>query len=285
MRIFIQGVAVLAASTMLLSADTLYLKDGRILQGTFLGGDNRGVRFLPDEGASQRYAIASVKNIVFGDDAEASANTSSNNNDAVFGNRTTSPTVSGARGDGYGSDSNRPYNSGDRSRNGSRMAPSGTVVTVRTIDPINSDTTNVGETFRGSLDDPIVANGETLVPKGADVVMKVTKVQQSGRITGNEEVALVLFQILANGRTYEVNSNIAEVASKSRGEQSAKVIGGTAVVGAIIGAIAGGGKGAAIGAAAGAGAGAAVQAIHGQRVQIPSESKLDFTLAQPLYID
>ena len=60
------------------------------------------------------------------------------------------------------------------------------------------------------------------------------------------------------------------------------MIGGTAVVGAIIGAIAGGGKGAAIGAASGAGAGVAIQAIRGQRIQIPSETKLDFTLAQPL---
>jgi hypothetical protein len=63
------------------------------------------------------------------------------------------------------------------------------------------------------------------------------------------------------------------------------VIGGGAVVGAIIGAIAGGGKGAAIGAATGAGAGAAVQAVRGQKIEIPSESMLDFRLAQPLIIE
>jgi hypothetical protein len=50
-------------------------------------------------------------------------------------------------------------------------------------------------------------------------------------------------------------------------------------VGAIIGAIAGGGKGAAIGAGAGAGAGAGVEAVtQGQRVKVPSETRLNFVL-------
>ena len=55
--------------------------------------------------------------------------------------------------------------------------------------------------------------------------------------------------------------------------------GGTAAVGAIIGAIAGGGKGAAIGAGAGAAAGAGAQVVtKGQRVRIPSETRLTFVL-------
>ncbi|MBZ5515029.1 MAG: hypothetical protein LAN62_09340 [Acidobacteriia bacterium] len=53
----------------------------------------------------------------------------------------------------------------------------------------------------------------------------------------------------------------------------------------IIGAIAGGGKGAAIGAAVGAGAGTAVQAAtKGQQIQIPPETKLDFTLKAPITV-
>jgi hypothetical protein len=61
------------------------------------------------------------------------------------------------------------------------------------------------------------------------------------------------------------------------------VIGGTAALGAIIGAIAGGGKGAAIGAGAGAGVGTAAQVMtKGQRVRIPSETRLTFTLQRPV---
>ena len=62
------------------------------------------------------------------------------------------------------------------------------------------------------------------------------------------------------------------MSEKAKGQQSAKVIGGTAVVGAIIGAIAGGGKGAAIGAAAGAGTGAAIQVIHNEYRFLPRAS-------------
>ncbi len=62
-------------------------------------------------------------------------------------------------------------------------------------------------------------------------------------------------------------------------------MGGGAVLGALIGAIAGHGKGAAIGAAVGAGAGTAVQAsTKGQQVQIPAETKLDFSLKAPLTV-
>ena len=60
-------------------------------------------------------------------------------------------------------------------------------------------------------------------------------------------------------------------------------IGGLAAIGAIIGAVAGGGGGAARGAVAGAGAGTAIQVLtHGDKVQIPAESRLEFTLSSPL---
>jgi hypothetical protein len=50
-------------------------------------------------------------------------------------------------------------------------------------------------------------------------------------------------------------------------------------LGTIIGAIAGGGKGAAIGLGAGAAAGTAAEIVtKGQRVRIPSESRLTFIL-------
>jgi hypothetical protein len=170
--------------------------------------------------------------------------------------------------------------SGTRARRGESIVPSGTVVTVRTIDPINSDKSDVGQTFAATLDEPLVVNGRTLAEKGADVKLRVVEVDQQSGLSGSEEISLALDQITVNGSTYKVVSNNAEVAAKNKNSESVKVVGGTAVVGAIIGAIAGGGKGAAIGAASGAGAGAAIQAIRGQRVQIPAESVLDFQVTE-----
>ena len=56
-------------------------------------------------------------------------------------------------------------------------------------------------------------------------------------------------------------------------------------LGALIGGLAGGGKGAAIGAGIGGGGAMAYQALtHGQEVNVPPETLLDFTLAQPVTI-
>ena len=57
-------------------------------------------------------------------------------------------------------------------------------------------------------------------------------------------------------------------------------------VGAVIGAIAGGGKGAAIGAGSGATLGTLGEVFtSGQRVRVPSETRLTFRLQQPLLVN
>jgi hypothetical protein len=230
-------------SMSLALADTLHLRDGRTVRGTFISGNSREIRFLAEGGRSQRYQISAVERLTFGNTVQ----------------------------------------NGERTRTSEVVVPAGTTVTVRLLDSIDSNETDVGRTYRASLDDPIVINGRAVVQQGANATVQVVRVDQAGTVSGREEIALVLAEIVAGGRRVTVpQSHHAEVAAKSRSQESAKVIGGTAVVGAIIGAIAGGGKGAAIGAASGAGAGVAIQAIRGQRIRIPAETKLDFTLAQPL---
>ena len=98
-------------------------------------------------------------------------------------------------------------------------------------------------------------------------------------------LTLDIQSIRANGREYRVKTTGVAQISGARGNKTAKVVGGTAALGAIIGAIAGGGKGAAIGAGAGAATGAGVQAVtSGQQVRIPSETRLTFTLQNDLQL-
>jgi hypothetical protein len=161
--------------------------------------------------------------------------------------------------------------------------PAGTVLTVRMIDPVDSSVNQVGESFRATLDEPLVVGGRTIAARGANVTTKLVSVEEAGRISGRSELALILYDVTVNGRKYEITSEQVTQQGDSRGAQSAKRIGGLAALGAVIGAIASGGKGAAQGAAAGAGAGTAIQVLtHGQNVQIPAESRLDFTLSEPL---
>jgi hypothetical protein len=157
--------------------------------------------------------------------------------------------------------------------------PAGTNLTIRMIEGVDSQTNRVGQTFRASLDQPVMLDGNTAIPRGADVTVKLVDQKESGKLTGRADLTLQLQSIFVNGHMVDINTQSVKQESSSRGERTAKVAGGTAAVGAIIGAIAGGGKGAAIGAGAGAAAGAGAEVVTaGQRVRIPSETRLTFVL-------
>lgn len=163
--------------------------------------------------------------------------------------------------------------------------PANSIVTIRTIDGIDSSTNHAGEVFKASLDAPIVVDSRVVVPAGADAYLKLVSASSAGHIAGRSELSLELSSIAFQGKTYNVDSSNVKQSGASRGKRSAATIGGGAALGALIGAVAGGGKGAAIGAAVGGGAGTGVQVLtKGQQVKIPSETRLDFTLQQPLEI-
>jgi len=163
--------------------------------------------------------------------------------------------------------------------------PEGTIVTVRTIDSIDSNVNRAGQSFRASLDAPIVVGDTVVVPKGLNVNLKIVDASSAGKFKGRSELTVSLDSFTYQGRTYQIASSDVQEKGGSRGKRSAEVIGGGAVLGAIIGGLAGGGKGAAIGAGAGAAGGTAVQALtHGQQVKIPSETRLDFTLHDPVNV-
>ena len=163
--------------------------------------------------------------------------------------------------------------------------PANSIVTIRTIDGIDSSTNHAGEVFKASLDAPIVVDSRVIVPAGADAYVKLVSASSAGHIAGRSELSLELASIVFQGKTYSLVSSDVKQTGASRGKRSAATIGGGAALGALIGAVAGGGKGAAIGAAVGGGAGTGVQVLtKGQQVKIPSETRLDFTLQQPLDI-
>src|SRR6185369_2367247 len=133
----------------------------------------------------------------------------------------------------------------DRDDRGRDTIPSGTVLTIRMVDSVDSERDRVGQTFNASLDEPVLdPSGRTLVPRGADVVVKLVDDQQSGKIEGRTVLTLDILSLRVDGRQIEIDTTAITQESASRGGKSAKVIGGTAALGAIIGAIAGGGKGA-----------------------------------------
>lgn len=261
-RLMLAGIALCG----LLAADTLYLRDGRTVRGTYLGGNSRQVRMEVSDRIDS-FDVGEVSRIEFQAPAPVAAAPVERERDRdrePERPRLLRPSAAEVA-------ANAPAPIVD--------IPAGTVLTVRMIDAVDSQVNQLGQTFQASIDEPVVVNGQTVVPRGADVVAKLVDDKQSGKLSGKTELTLALVSLKVNGRSVDVTTEEVRSASESRGSKSGKVIGGTAAVGAIIGAIAGGGKGAAIGAASGAGAGTAVQVLtKGQHVKIPSETRLSFTL-------
>lgn len=163
--------------------------------------------------------------------------------------------------------------------------PPGTTVEVRTVDPVDTAVNHVGDEFQATLAQPLTSAGVVVVPAGTNIYMRLTQAQTSGQYKGHNELQLQLVRLEFNGQEYSVTSDPYTEAGTSRGKRTAETVGGGAALGAIIGAIAGGGKGAAIGAGVGGAGGGVYQGVSKVKpLRIPSETRLDFRLGQPLSI-
>jgi len=161
----------------------------------------------------------------------------------------------------------------------------GTQITVRLIDPIDSEKNQTGDTFHATLNAPLTSDGEQAVPAGVELTGHLVEVRSAGKFAGQSLIAMQLDSLSSGGKTYNLQTDQYKKEGSSRGKNTAEKVGGGAVIGSIIGAIAGGGKGAAIGAAAGAGVGGGVQAAtKGQQIKLPSETVLNFTLQAPITV-
>jgi len=251
-----------------LTADTIVLRSGKTIEGTYLGGDARRVRVaVADE--VQSLAVDEISQIRFGTQSAAAAKAK--------------PAAPKPRAEILRPDTlaTRPAPAPSTARHGE--VPAGTALVVRFIDDVDSERDSVGQTYRATVDEPVVVDGRTVIPRNADVVAKLVSDKDAGRLTGRSELTLDLQSVTIDGRRVEVVTQEVTQQGESRTRQTATRTGGAAALGAVIGAIAGGGKGAAIGAVTGAAAGGAVQVLtKGPKVRIPSETRLTFTLQNPL---
>ncbi len=266
----------------LLGADTLVLRNGTRVDGSFLGGDNRSVRFAVGSQVNTYY-LQDVASLQFNESAGGSGGSQPQNpppaQNQNYPPPANYPAAQSQPPTSYSAPGSAPAANGPMAI----QVPSGTQVVVRLIDRVNSETDRLGQTYRASIDQPVVVNGQTVIPRGADTVATLIDAQKSGHIQGKTVLTLDLKSITVNNHPYDIVTTGVSQASSSRGQRSAKMIGGGAALGAVIGAVAGGGRGAAIGSVAGAGAGTAAQvATSGQKVNIPSETRLTFTLQNAL---
>jgi hypothetical protein len=295
------------------AADTLELKDGRVLQGRYLGGTQVVLRFEID-GDVKTFNVNDAVAVTFTgnsgktgapaaaapppsadapppppaapDNSAASAAPPADAAQPPITSQDVPPPAANVTLhtpvalNAQGSAAQDPA-----AQYGEVTIPAGQVLLVRMIDGVDSSRNNVGDVFHASLETDLYINNTLLARKGTDVYGRLAKVQEAGKLAGSAELELELMRIVIDGHDYPIVSSDYSLKGQGRGSDTAKKVTGGAVVGAIIGAIAGGGKGAAIGAGAGSAAGAGVQVFtKGEKVKVPSETLLEFRLQQPAMV-
>jgi hypothetical protein len=161
--------------------------------------------------------------------------------------------------------------------------PAGTRILVRTVEAIDSSKQKTGDRFTANLETNLQAGQVVVAPRGATVYGRLANASSAGRMSGSSDLNLELTDIKINGTAYALLTDNYEVKGKGEGSNTAKKVVGGAGLGALVGGLAGGGKGAGIGVLAGAAGGTALSATKkGQQLTIPSETLLEFRLAQPV---
>jgi len=287
------------------AADTLELKDGRILHGRYLGGTQAVLRF-EIKGEVQTFNVTDAVALTFTGNSGATNAPAVTSPPPAPDNTSSDPNASAPIvpqqpivSQDVSPQAARPSSLAPQAPSGLQAAaaqdpaaqygeitiPAGQSLLVRMIDGVDSSKNHVGDVFHASLETDLYVNNTLVARKGTDIYGRLAEAKEAGHFSGSAELQLELIRIVVDGRDYPLESSDYSLQGKGRGSDTAKKVGGGAVVGAIIGAIAGGGKGAAIGAGAGSAAGAGVQVFtRGQQVKVPSETLLEFRLQQPAMV-
>jgi len=175
--------------------------------------------------------------------------------------------------------------------------PAGTAIRMKLDKPLSSIRNKPGDSFSGTITQEIRLNGRIVIPAGAMLSGKITRVSSPRRIKGKPSLALRPEQItLPDEMRLPVSAVVVDTSSprrldvddeghiRGRGRDSSDNLEAvvTTGAGAGVGAVVGGGAGALIGA----GTGATVSTVHWlarhRSVEIPAGTELVLELQRPL---
>jgi hypothetical protein len=196
----------------LVRADVLELKDGKVLNGKYVGGTAATLRFETSAGIQ---VVETSQALALSFTSAASAAPAS-----------AAPAAAGPT---------------------SVTVNAGTALLVRLVDPVSSRDAQ-GKRFTTTLETDLVVNGTLVAKAGTKVYGRVQGAKQAGRYAGQSSLDLRLSEVAMGANLVPiVTGGYSQKGEKSGG----KTVKGAAA-GAAIGAIADGGEGAAKGAAIGA---------------------------------
>jgi hypothetical protein len=78
--------------------------------------------------------------------------------------------------------------------------PKGTAISAAARQTLATDKNKVGDTFAASLTEPILVDGKTVLPKGAQVTCRIVKVKK-------HELKVTLASVVIHGKSYPLDTN------------------------------------------------------------------------------
>ena len=108
------------------------------------------------------------------------------------------------------------------------VVPAGTALTVRLGETLSSKTSQDGQSFTGTLVNPVEAGGATVIPAGSSVSGTVVSAKSAGRFKGESLLALRLDTITVKGTQRTIQTSTVSSGQKGKGKRTATMIGGGA---------------------------------------------------------
>jgi hypothetical protein len=162
---------------------------------------------------------------------------------------------------------------------------------------LSTSSSQSGDPFSGRVTEPVVLDGKTLIPIGATVQGRVTKVDEPRRIAGKPTIGIFPETVvLPNGERYMLNAALVDTSLghgtdvneegqfKGKGHDGKDLteIGFGTGGGMLVGGLIGGGKGLLIGGTIGATATVAHWLGKRRSAEIPAGTELVLELSRPL---
>jgi hypothetical protein len=174
--------------------------------------------------------------------------------------------------------------------------PAGTALMVRLETTLATFSNRPGDPFRGSITQPVVVNGQTLIPAGAVVEGRVTKVSEPRRISGKPTIAILPEAVIfPNGERFYLDAILTDTNIKgsdvdsegqfkgsSHDRRDTLEQGGGTAGGMLIGGLVGGPVGVLVGGAVGAGSTTAHWLAKHRSATLPAGTQLTLELNRPL---
>lgn len=163
--------------------------------------------------------------------------------------------------------------------------PAGTSFKVAVATQITSATAMPGDTWTGTVKDPVIVGDRVVIPAGATVngVVSGAKAAEKG---SRAMLLLSVRSVEVDGKSHAISAQADSMIAGSTRARNIGAVAGGAGAGALIGKAIGGGKGALIGGLLGAGAATgAVAASKGYQVEVKEGAEVTFNVNESVVMN